>query len=127
MINKPPLRVAKKGTKNDTRQGSQNDAQNETKKGTKNDIKNGPQISPHKWTAQAETAPRRGRGGGFQMSCSFVGGYLGSIFDIIFGTLFGFILGIILAALSGVIFGTFFGYPKGGFINQEWRLFLIYC
>ena len=52
------------------------------------------------------------------MSCSFVGGYLGSIFDIIFGILFGFILGIILAALSGVIFGTFFGYPKGGFINQ---------
>ena len=56
------------------------------------------------------------------MSCSFVGGYLGSIFDIIFGTLFGFILGIILAALSGVIFGTFFGYPKGGFINQGRRL-----
>ena len=52
------------------------------------------------------------------MSCSFVGGYLGFIFDIIFGTLFGVIFGIILAALSGVIFGTFFGYPKGGFINQ---------
>ena len=63
-----------------------------------------------------ETAPRRGRGGGFQMSCSFVGGYLGSIFDIIFGILFGVILGIILAALSGVIFGTFLATLRGGLL-----------
>ena len=52
------------------------------------------------------------------MSCSFVGGSLGSIFDTVLGTLLGFILRIILPALSGVIFGTFFGYPKGGFINE---------
>ena len=75
-----------------------------------------PKYPPTNEQLRTKMTPRRGRGGVFQMSCSFVGGYLGPIFDIIFGTLFGVILGIILAALSGVIFGTFFGYPKGGFI-----------